>query len=705
MKNITHNKLYTIPRTIHHTLCAILIALLCLILSQNAQAAEYHIDAINGNDQTGDGTQAKPYQTVTKVRPMFIGGDTVILYDGNYGKVIEGMGPKDVFSDWVTYRAADGSQPELTRIQLGADGGQYYGVNNEGTFDVYMRFIGIHILDGVAMYGPRHVEIENCLIERAGPWTGSVENIEKSAIGMRGGKDISIRGCEITRTGIGIVMKGHEVKLVNNHIHDISHDGIRATGLRNSLVEGNRIHGLDDGVDNDSGVNWNRHCDGIHIFIGGAPTARGLFPNQDVVFRGNIIYDIESQGVQFNNYLRFPEIHNKNITFENNIFGPSRAIAFNNADPVDMLIFRHNTFIYFPQGRTYVSPYRTIQCNNHTLRISGASTDVQVYNNILVSAGGVGDKAVIYDYNLIQKPTSGIAYPRFTIFDSEVQFENPEAFDGKLLSTSKVINAGTRVFAPTPIYEFDRNGTAHDNRPDMGAYETPGQNPIPEQLPPNYPGIKTVFVDDFEDANFKIDPWLEAPSQQGLSWMHPNQNTNKYFISRGKTSRNRLVGPTATTSDWLFSEQGANWVDYTFEFDAGNSYLRIGDGPVFLVQDVYNYYWLDISRDNGRLIRVMIDATGDPTTTILATNTNIEMPHSGNRKYKLNVEHTPEGIRFSVDADNNGSIELVYTDIDALAIAKFKAGKIGFHKDYPNSPYHKVSYDNIKVTVEKFTKL
>jgi len=666
----------------------------------------YYLDAVNGND-SNPGTSEAPWKTMERTMPDWNGvgvkvlpGNTVKLQNGNYGTIVEGEGPSDVFDNWVTYKAADEAAPEIDYIRFGANGAQYYGENHAGTYDVYMRFVGIHILNGVRMYGPRHVAFEDCLIERIGPWTGSGGNIEKTAVGMRGGKDITIKDCEITRTGAGISARGHNVQLINNHIHNITHDGIRCIGLWDSLVEGNIIHGLDDGVDDADGFNWNRHCDGIHIFIAGSPNPNALTTNHNVTFRGNIIYDIESQGVQFNNYYRFPDVRNNNITFENNIFGPTRANVFNNAEPCDGLIFRHNTFIYFPDGREYVSQFRTIRCNNHHLRISGSSTNVQVYNNILVSSSGG------FDWNLIQKPTLNMAYGRFALIDPNIQFENPGAFDGKLLPNSSAINTGTRIFAPTPIYKFDREGTPRDNRPDMGAYEVPGQYPDPEEQPQEYPGTKTIFVDDFEDADFKVDPWLEAEGQQGLSWYHPIEGSSRYKFQGDNAvpnPNNVLMGFMEDKSSWLFSEQGANWSDYTVEFDAYNRFLWIGAGPVLLAKDTQNCYWLDISRDNGRLIRFMINSSDDPTMTILETNSAIEMPHVGGRQYKISVELDGAGINFTVDADNDGSVELAYTDNDPEAVAKFTAGGIGFHKDYPNK-YHRLEYDNIKVNVSRFSE-
>ncbi len=98
----------------------------------------------------------------------------------------------------------------------------------------------------------------------------------------------------------------------------------------------------------------------------------------------------------------------------------------------------------------------------------------------------------------------------------------------------------------------------------------------------------------------------------------------------------------------------------------------------------------------------MKDSGDNLTMTVLTTNSAIEMPHSGKRQYKISVEHDEAGITFIVDADNNGSVELTYTDDNPEALSKFTAGKIGFHKDYPNK-YHRIFYDNILVNVSRFS--
>ncbi|MBN2001755.1 MAG: right-handed parallel beta-helix repeat-containing protein [Anaerolineae bacterium] len=659
------------------------------------EANEYHVDADNGSDMAGCGTAGSPCRTLAYVRSWLVGGDTVILHDGNYGAIQEGLGATDVFTDWVTYRAAPGTAPQINSVSIGANVGSYFGLNYAGTYDAYLRLEGLYILDGVATFGARHVEINGCTIHRVGPWTGSEANIEKIAVYIRAGTAVTVTDTDITQTAIGIAAAGHQVSLIGNHIHDITHDGIRSIGLVDSLIADNHIHNLDDGEDDASGYDWNRHCDAIHIFIAGAEQAENLIPNHNVTIRGNLIYDTESQGVQFNNYYRHPSVVNTHIIFENNIFGPTRSNPFNQPDFVDTLIFRNNTYLYFPEGHVFTSAFRTITCTNHTFRI-GQGTDIQVYNNILVNVDGE-EYAEVFDWNLIRNPSSNAAYGRFTVVGQDPLFVDAFAFDGHLLAGSPAVNAGTRRFAPTPIYDYDREGTPRDTRPDLGAYELPGQTPIAEGPRQSFPGPKIVFVDDFEDANFEIDPWLETETQQGLSWYQPSTDLHKYIhtYSSDVLERNSLSGPLSAGSSWLFSEQGADWKEYTLSFDAHNAYQVTGAGPLLLAQDAQNAYWLNIARDSGRLVRLMLDGA-QPTTTTLATEPAIAMPHEGEQSYRVGILCGADGITFTVDVGGDGSAELVYVERDPDALARFTSGGIGFHRDSADD-YHRIMYDNIRV--------
>jgi len=692
---------------------AALIAAFSNVASAQETAANvYHVDAIRGDDQSGDGSAVGPWKTFGRVRPLLKGGDSVVLYDGQYGEIRERLTAGDaIFSKWVTVKAAAGTKPEIERVVVSGPKGPQ---DQTGGFDVYLRLEGLTIPDGVQIDGGKHWALVDCRVERRGPWTGSVENIEKTAVSFRCGADVLVQGCEITRTGTGIAGRGHEVRILRNHIHGGTHDGIRVTGFWNSLIEGNRIHDFDDGVTDAETTDrgrWSRHCDLIHIFIPG-PGLPG-WQNHNVVFRNNVLYDTEAQIVQFNNYYK-SSIRNEQIVFENNVFGPSHANLFNNADPCDGLIFRHNTIVVLPDPREY----HRWKLDNYSVRISGKSSDVQVYNNILGRVGwdrNFGGSTKLFDWNLIQLPGNpkGVgearACGRFTLTDVAPQFVDPTAFDGRLRPDSPAINAGTKRFAPTPLFEFDREAIQRDARPDLGAWELPGQTPAAEQAPPAQQDKKMVFVEDFEDGHYgDVDPWLDRTGQKGLSWRQDEDSPFRYYVTNAKEilDRNMLCTPVGEQDKqrvaWLLSRQGADWRDYDLKFDAFNAYLPEGSGPVLLAQDEQNAYWLDIARDAGRLIRLMID-DGKPTVTELAADPAMRLPHRGKRTYLMSVRHEPEGIAIRVDAGADGVVDLTHTDRDPRARAIFSTGGIGFHDDTPQV-HIGVRYDNIHVTVHDFAQ-
>jgi hypothetical protein len=368
------------------------------------------------------------------------------------------------------------------------------------------------------------------------------------------------------------------------------------------------------------------------------------------------------------------------------------------ADPADTIVFRNNTYIYFPAGRTYTSPARTLTMDNYTLRISDNYTQVYVYNNILVDVFGSTSDTKFNDYNLYRKNTQNRVLPRFTIMDSTEQFSAPAAFDGRLLSTSPCVNAGTWTAAINPLPTLDFYGTPRDNRPDLGAYELPGQNPPVEPVPVVHPGQKTVFVDDFTDGDLSLDPWLDSTGVQGLSWSESAGESCHYTLGKNALlDGNSLFGPGTVGSGWLWAGQGTNWLDYTLDFDATNAYLTIGDGPLLLARDKNNCYWLDISRDNGRLIRIL-----GGTQTVLDTNDTIEMPHSGKQVYRVAVVQNTTSITITVDVGRNGSIEFTVIDTSAAARALFgQGGGLGFHRDYPSANL-RLTYDNVRATVSRF---
>jgi hypothetical protein len=487
------------------------------------------------------------------------------------------------------------------------------------------------------------------------------------------------------------------LSIVDNHVHGGSHDGMHVVGVRHSLIARNRIHGFDDGLWDEEARKLreqgkpagNRHCDGIHIFISGGSCDR-IRPNSYVMFRGNVLYDFDAQGVQINNYLRCRDVWNNHLYFENNIFGPTRANTFNAAEPVEGLVFRHNTFVRAP-GRVFESRYRSIPQNNSTFRISDSYTKVAIYNNILPNGKGMDDGHIVNDWNLIWNDRNLPSIGRHSIVATDLEFTNPEAFDGRLPADSPAVDAGTRLFATAPLHP-DTYGTPRDARPDMGAYEVPARTPEPEKPLPAPPENPTVFVDNFADSNLARDLFLNGEDRQGLSWRQGPDGKARFGVGRG----GRMDSPHVEGRYMVFSRPGQNWRSYRFEFDAHNAYQTKGAGPLFLVQNKNSYYFLDIGKSSGKLIRSI-----DGEETILAGKPSLRLPHNGEKPYAITVTVSDEAVAITVDVGRDGSADLTHRDTDPDALNTFRSGGIGFLRDYPRK-WHRVIYDHIRVTVSGF---
>ncbi|MDD5593955.1 MAG: DUF1565 domain-containing protein [Candidatus Margulisbacteria bacterium] len=66
----------------------VLIALIFFVSCSSAYAATYYVDAVNGNDATGTGSQAAPWKTLTKATSSTAAGDTVNVKPGNYNAAL-----------------------------------------------------------------------------------------------------------------------------------------------------------------------------------------------------------------------------------------------------------------------------------------------------------------------------------------------------------------------------------------------------------------------------------------------------------------------------------------------------------------------------------------------------------------------------------------------------------------------------------------
>ncbi len=244
----------------------LIVVTVMLFSAQIALPATYYLDAINGND-SNPGTSEAPWKTLPKAQSSVSGGDTVIMRNGEYGGWIE---YNTAHSDWVTYKAADGHSPELTKIivenyppwqdvYLTFDG---LTVNRQGQNDSaaikvrrarHIKFLNLNIIgngyllsqnvtdeQAIRLWGVEDCTINNCDIYGDGDsrLAGFTAGIEGS------GTDITITNCDISQIQAGIQIKGTNITISHNNIHKIASDGILFYGVNNLTIEYNQLHDL-----------------------------------------------------------------------------------------------------------------------------------------------------------------------------------------------------------------------------------------------------------------------------------------------------------------------------------------------------------------------------------------------------------------------------------------------------------------------------
>lgn len=370
------------------------------------------------------------------------------------------------FTDWVTIAAADeNNPPHFTSIKIGTIYAQCPStdeepddnlvpsacIDDDGTRenshtllftedpenDIYLRFAGVVVEDGVSISGARNFAITNSKIMLEGdPRT----HMQQGGVSTFNSQNISINCNEITHTAYGVKIAAKDIEVTNNTIHDNAHDGISLNGGTNILIEGNTIHDLDDGISDDSLVcipgasrdgiyidgdelvtgtytideddssltvntdedtadacpyldadggcctdsTWNMHTDGLQMYTIGWINSKYAEDVTNVTIRGNLIYNYEAMGIMVNS--NSVGIY-QNFVFENNIFGPAGGyLAIFGASFEERLIFRNNTVLYTPDN-TWTSLFgRQKSGQNYYVQTWNSSINLphyQFYNNIL----------------------------------------------------------------------------------------------------------------------------------------------------------------------------------------------------------------------------------------------------------------------------------------------------------------------------------
>jgi hypothetical protein len=290
-----------------------------VVITAQAYAAELFVSN-SGNDGSGTGAINAPYATLVYALDMAERGDTITLRGGNYaGEVIvrdSNLTIRSYPGEWAKISAPvdntdigtcitfdfDASGCRLQRLDI--SGGYYYAVMFQSNWD-YDESIPF-----AARYGASRIVIEDCRIHDSG----------RDCIKITpASDDITIRRCEIYRSGVGPANQGSQgtnaegIDNVNAdrmivqdcYIHDISTTGVYGKGgptncvIENNLIMNCGVGGIMIGFDTDP--EWFDS------------TANPLFyENIDGLVRNNIVVNTDGAGIGMVAALR-PQVYNNTL--------------------------------------------------------------------------------------------------------------------------------------------------------------------------------------------------------------------------------------------------------------------------------------------------------------------------------------------------------------------------------------------------------
>lgn len=513
------------------------ILLSALLFGSPSFATTFYADATQGKD-TDPGTLALPVKTLAKGMGLVKGGDTLLLQSGNYGDFgfgRTGTDPKanwswrpiaQVFPSWVTIGAAPGAVPRLGNVSLGTwnhDTGWAISFAQKGNSDLWLRLEHLRIDNGVRIEGSRHIELKHNLIRLTGD---TITIMSRAGVTVLNGQFVTIDSNEITHSGIGIQGMTRDFTVRGNEIHHNSHDGISILGGENWLVEGNRIHDLDDGAADDeqkSGAKpWNMHVDGIQMYMVNNGDPKYAIGSRNFTFRNNVFYHLEAMGVMINANTAGGEY--RDFTWENNIWGPVGGIGFHlGADFEGKFVFRNNTFVAAPND-VWTSIFgRTMDLHSSSLALwakpAGSSAVYEFYNNIFAQQVTIP----AYDYvarnvhltgkdGTMDREQSQVKDPPYLAITGSIdQFLTAGNRLGALRPGSPAIDSGS---ARSPLLD-DAYGSTRSGRIDIGAVESPSGTWL-EARPPRTTTMDAGLLNSSLDALGRpslAPTWLAGPKR------------------------------------------------------------------------------------------------------------------------------------------------------------------------------------------------
>jgi hypothetical protein len=401
----------------------ILAGALALASTPRLLAAVYAVSP-SGND-SGPGTEARPWRTISKAAATMGPGDTVMIGAGTYAERVR-VARSGAPGKPITFSAARGAQPVI-------DGSGIPMEKDEGLFEIfgvsYIRVIGLHLVDageaGILADKSSDLVIQDNHTERTG----------SSGIGAWGCRDVVIDGNEVAHSCAGMWQEaisiggttGFEVRnnLVYNGLPGHRKEGIcLKDGSSNGKVHGNRVHHVRGaGIYVDA---WDKHTFDIEVY-------------------GNDVHDVwEGNGIalasEMGGLLERIRVHH-NVAWRNRWVG---------------ILISEN-------GEKVPHPMRDIEISNNTVWANGTdewgggilADNPQLQSAVIrgnissrnltfeIAVGASPESAVVIDRNLSNgehdDPATRLGQHAVV---GDPRFVNPEAGDFRLSQGSPAIGLG-----------------------------------------------------------------------------------------------------------------------------------------------------------------------------------------------------------------------------------------------------------------------
>ncbi len=283
---------------------------------------------------------------LTQALAAAIGGETIVLAAGNYGRLtmIDNTSANFDFASNVTIRSED---PGAPAVVTGLDMRDASNITFDGiTFD-YTFASGDQIYHSpFSISNSQNVTIRNATFDGdVAEGVSAVDDGYGYAIGLsvRGSEDVTVEDSEFFDFHRGMtVTESSDVTVRGNDVHSMRSDGMNFIEVTGVVIESNHIHDF-RGTDG-----WIDHRDFIQFW-----TTSSDSPSTDIVIRGNIL-DIGEGDFTQSIFMRNEEVDTghagvemfyRNILIENNVIINAHSHGITVGETAGLVI-RNNSILH-----------------------------------------------------------------------------------------------------------------------------------------------------------------------------------------------------------------------------------------------------------------------------------------------------------------------------------------------------------------------